>query len=160
LWRNLSIKFRVGAHNCVDVDQSDSSLSSCSYCCSIFVGVGAVEAPEGWFNGSGVNFNGSGDCIILMDHVHHCLLIAVRSLFQTSGLIKADPSEHAILIRQKRAQLTAIARVVECDDENGIIFLRRGIAVTPSLLNEVGVETAPMMRVFPSIIARKLDAGL
>jgi serine/threonine-protein kinase RIO1 len=94
------------------------------------------------------------------DELYNQILITVRRLFQRCGLVKANLSEHTILIRRKRAVLAGTGRIVECNDPNASVLLRRGIAAITNFFNQIGVETAPMMRVFQFIIARKLEAGL
>jgi serine/threonine-protein kinase RIO1 len=88
------------------------------------------------------------------------ILIAIRRTFQRCGLVRADVSEHTILVRQKRAVWTGAARVVECDSEIATLILRRGIAAITRFVKEKGINVAPMMRAFQFVIARRLDSGL
>jgi RIO kinase 1 len=94
------------------------------------------------------------------DDLYNQILIGIRRTFQRSGLIRADLSEHTTLVRRKRAVWTGAARVVECDCAISSVVLRRGIAAITNFFKEKGIETAPMMRVFQFVVARRLESGL
>jgi serine/threonine-protein kinase RIO1 len=94
------------------------------------------------------------------DDLYDQILIGIRRTFQRCGYVRADLSEHNILIRGKRAVWGGAARVVERDDETATIILRRVIARITQFFKDRGVETAPMIRVFQFVVAGRLEAGL
>lgn len=93
------------------------------------------------------------------DELYDQVLIGIRRTFHRCGLIRADLSEHTILVRGKRAVWTGGARVIERDSENASMVLRRGIATLTNFFKQTGIQTVPMMLAFQFIVARRLEDG-
>jgi RIO kinase 1 len=94
------------------------------------------------------------------DELYNQVLIGIRRTFHRCALIRADLSEHTVLVRRKRAVWAGAARVVEWDCPVASVVLRRGIAAITNFFEDKGIKTAPMMRAFQFVVARRLESGL
>jgi RIO kinase 1 len=91
--------------------------------------------------------------------LYYQILISIRRIFHRCGLVRADISEHTILVRQGKPVWIGSARVIDRENENASLILRRGITAITEFFQTVGIETAPLMRVFQFIVAENLEAG-
>jgi RIO kinase 1 len=88
------------------------------------------------------------------------ILIDIRRLFHRCGFVRADLTEHTIVVRNGRAIWTGAGRMIERENENASVVLRRGLASMTDFFRRVGVITAPLVRAFQFVIAETLEGGL
>lgn len=80
------------------------------------------------------------------------VVYGMRDVYHKCSLVHADLSEYNLLVRDGKIVFIDVGQAVEHDNVNSTIFLRNDIAVITRFFKNVGVKTAPLMRVFEFVV--------
>lgn len=80
------------------------------------------------------------------------IVYGMRDVYHLCCLVHADLSEYNILVRDGKAVFIDVGQAVEHDNVNSTVFLRNDITVITKFFKNMGVKTAPLMRLFEFVV--------